>query len=350
MRPARTLALAAGLTIAAAAIAAPETSPLSGPKVEDTAASPAGLGTPMDMMSMTTENGRLVAPVAELAVIALDLDEPTRAKVEAILDDRAAFVDRLVADNRTDFELLRAARMERDRAKIREITTKLQKEIMPHVERGTLEDRIAAVLPAGRVEDYRAAVEDLGRAYRDTRSAASRDERDPFGTPDMRDADVRLFDDDGMAPPERAGRPNDREADRPGRGGDRAAQRTGRGGPRDGQNSDRRAQMRERFLDSPQAKQRAEAMSIMMIEVPRAIERVFGNRVPLMDKITAAIELEPEQEAKIREMVQAFAEQHGPNAPPEARRELIQKLSAELDRDQRRALREAMQGGQFFAP
>ncbi len=79
------------------------------------------------------------------------------------------------------------------------------------------------------------------------------------------------------------------------------------------------------------------------IEIRRSIERVTGERLDRIDMLTKVLDLTPEQQGKVREILRRGSEAiRNAQDRRAARREMMQSLAAELSPEQREKLREFM--------
>ncbi|MEM7623568.1 MAG: hypothetical protein AAF235_10255, partial [Planctomycetota bacterium] len=115
---------------------------LSGPRVE-TAATPGDLG----VMNLDGSMQRLEVPAAEAAAAMLELDAATRVEVDEILKSRAAAIDDFVLGNMDLLTLLPTLRDPENRETRREVMGRIRTGLEEELAKGTLEARIAAVLP-----------------------------------------------------------------------------------------------------------------------------------------------------------------------------------------------------------
>lgn len=157
------MAMVAAMCVAGAAIARveppreqPPSDVLSGPKVKETRTERS-----LIKRDFRGRVQRLEANPAEAAVELLSLDTATKAKVQAVLDERTAMIDRLVRDN---LELLVKFQNTSDRRgklgllrEYREVFTELEA-------KGKLQDRVKAALP----KDQAARYDELIAGYWDT--------------------------------------------------------------------------------------------------------------------------------------------------------------------------------------
>ncbi len=155
-----TLIAAVGLSaLAPAASAQSDTTdaPLSGPRV-----------TPRDAEPTLVERdfgGRLKRLEADPVLAALDkltLDADTRARVDAVIAERNAIVDRLVQDHFKTIVELHNARQADERDKVRELLRELAGYARPLLSRGSLADEVRPLLP----EDQRQQFSSMLSEYR----------------------------------------------------------------------------------------------------------------------------------------------------------------------------------------
>lgn len=97
------------------------------------------------------------APIAEVALKTVDLDASTKAKIDALLAARAKQIDGIVKANMETLNTMRTDRQanaggDNPRANRREQGRKIMEMFKPVLEKGPLEDQIAALMPeAARV-------------------------------------------------------------------------------------------------------------------------------------------------------------------------------------------------------
>lgn len=73
-------------------------------------------------------------------------------------------------------------------------------------------------------------------------------------------------------------------------------------------------------------------------EVKRSYDRQVAAGLGEIDRLVAILALRPEQESKVRNLVAEFGQMTRLNPTPEQRRDLFQRIMAELDPEQRRML------------
>jgi hypothetical protein len=129
---------------------------LSGPKVKETQSERT-----LVKRDFSGKVQRLDANPAEAAVELLTLDEATRAKVKAVVDERTAAMDRIVRDN---LELLVKFQNTGDR-KGKMALLREYREVFKEIEsKGKLQDQVKAVLPKEQAARY----DELIAGYWDT--------------------------------------------------------------------------------------------------------------------------------------------------------------------------------------
>ncbi len=106
----------------------------------------------------------------ERAVALLRLDEATRARVETILDERSAILDRVLVDNLDLLLQFQSARASGSATRQLSILRAFVRKLEPLRRRGSLRDEIARVLP----EDQRARFEAMIDEYEDALEAQAR--------------------------------------------------------------------------------------------------------------------------------------------------------------------------------
>lgn len=253
---------------------------LSGPAVE---AEPGG--GQLDVMNLDGTMKRLDAPAAEIAVEMLDLDDATRARVDAVLEERAAAIDSFVQANLDLLTVLPTLRNEENREKRREVFQQVREGLAPELAKGTLAERIAAVLP----DEQRASYESALETYR----------------ADLLEARLRELD------PERAERARTM-MQRRGRalGGGAGAGRIG-------------AEFQE-------------VQQIIQIELRRSYERIRAQQQSNIASLVERLDLDPETEERVRSILREAATEAGD--PREIdRRKVLREINAVLTPEQRRA-------------
>ncbi|MAY75520.1 MAG: hypothetical protein CMJ31_12560 [Phycisphaerae bacterium] len=259
---------------------------------------PPGLG----LMGFDGAMERPEVPIAELAIDSLDLDDATLDRVATVLQERASAIDAFVLENTALLEKLRAARQSTDREQLRELMREAFTDLRPELEKGSLEDRIAAVLPAESAEQYHQTI----KAHRDAVRATQDAKRAP------RDTDAAA-----KGPrPERGMRERPEGAPRP-----RDGRAEGRGAGR----PDMRGELRE----------------IIFIEIPRSHERIKGQREANMTDLIETLDLDATTADRVRSAIRQAAEEAG--GPENVdRREVMRSIASELSPEQRQKLREVM--------
>lgn len=124
---------------------------LSGPKVEETQAERS-----LVRRNFQGKVQRLDTNPAEAAAELLSLDASTRAKVKAILDKRAATLDKIVRDN---LELLLKFQNTPDRRGKLALLRDAREVFKPLDADGKLQDQIAAALPKDQADRYKEILE-----------------------------------------------------------------------------------------------------------------------------------------------------------------------------------------------
>jgi hypothetical protein len=136
---------------------------LAGPTVKQAEAGPASL-IERDFMGQIK---RLEEPVEEAALSRLKLDAATRAKVDAVLNERAAKLDKIVMANLTLLLKGQTAQATGDRAEQMDIVRELGEALKPLREGGRLRDQLAAQLPEQERRDFTRMVDSYWRAIVD---------------------------------------------------------------------------------------------------------------------------------------------------------------------------------------
>lgn len=106
----------------------------------------------------------------EVAVSLLDLDEASRSRVDTILDERSAILDRVLVENLDLLLKFQSARASGSATRQLSILRAFIRKLEPLRRRGSLRDEIARVLP----EDQRARFEAMIDEYEDALEAQAR--------------------------------------------------------------------------------------------------------------------------------------------------------------------------------
>lgn len=282
---------------------------LRGPTVPDRAKTTPGLGS---MMAMVSESGRLDAPVAEIAALAIELSPEDRAKVEAVLLQRAKDIDAFVTQNRDLITELMATRpggrvepgqADEIRRRRREATDTARRALAPVLEKGPLEDQVAAVLPADKLAEYRRFVTDFTE-----QQAVARQRQMPAGGGGFLDQAAGL---DAQA------------------GGRRRALQERLAGD---QAFARRQRMQQEFTQ------------ILTVEVPRSYKGIIDDRRSATDDFIARLGVDAETGEKIRGILIEGAQARASGDSVD-RREQIQRIAELLTPEQRQMLREIYRQG-----
>jgi hypothetical protein len=145
------LAACAGASIASAQDAQPtDTDVLSGPKVKETHTERS-----LVQRDFSGKVRRLELNPDEAAIDLLTLDRETRAKVNTILSERAAILDRAVIEN---LDLLVKAQSTTDRKGKLELAREFQDKTKDLTARGRLRDEVVKVLSKEQEERYRESI------------------------------------------------------------------------------------------------------------------------------------------------------------------------------------------------
>lgn len=301
--------------------AGPPAGLLAGPEVEDADAGPSG-GFRMDAPGAA----ELTVPPEVLVLGSVDLDDQTRARIDAMLEARALELDAIVRDNRravlTAIMGARNADPQERREHLREVARLLR----PVLEDGPLARQIAAMLP----EDRRAAYTDELAAYH---RAAIEARRGRTG----------LGDDPADGPPRRRGTP---ERGTPESGGDHVLFDDDAG---DTRRREREREPLRRRWNRAGGGDAAGLFGSLRIELRASLERVvrdpiedFNERI---DRLSAEIDLGPEQSAELRELLLELGRARGDRgAQRELRRRAAELLSG-LNPEQRARVRETLRPG-----
>ncbi len=161
--------------------------PLSGPKV----AAPAPK-TSLIERGLDGKVRRLEVPAEEAALDLLTMTEEENAKVETVMTERNAILDKVVGQNIEILLRLQGLQAEGPsrqdaQAALRELVEKLQ----PLRERGSLRDEVAGAMSADNAAKFRTLVEEYWKAVADEAVAEAKKE-DPNAAPARVVARVRL--------------------------------------------------------------------------------------------------------------------------------------------------------------
>ena len=327
------IAIAAGcffsLSSLSAAALADDPGLLAGPSVTDEQ------GTSLVERNIDGSMRRPEVPIAEEALRTVDLDASTKAKVDALLADRAAQIDAIVKKNMQTLNTMKTDRQanagaDNERQSRRETGRALMEMFKPVLEKGPLEDQIAALLPEETRTAYLRNIEEHREAMiadRMTRGEGPRGQRGARRgpPPEMLEDDgpmlfedpmLEMFDDaaaEGESPRERR------------RDGERRGRPEGtQWGPSAEDARDMMVQLRT-----------------LQMEIRRSVERVNGERTDRMDDLVERLGLDAEQEAKVRELLKkAGRGAQESDDPRAARREAMRELAEILTPEQRQILRE----------
>ncbi|MDX2018403.1 MAG: hypothetical protein SFY95_12300 [Planctomycetota bacterium] len=142
---------------------APEGNVLGGPTVTEAESGPASL-IERDFMGKVK---RLEQPAEEAALARLKLDAATRAKVDGVLNARAAKLDKIVMANITLLLKAQSAQATGDRAEQADVVRELGEALKPLREGGRLRDQLAAQLPEKERREFTRMVDSYWRAIVD---------------------------------------------------------------------------------------------------------------------------------------------------------------------------------------
>lgn len=223
---------------------------------------------------------RLEMQPAEAAVKLLRLDDATRAKVDAVILERSALLDKIVTDNLELLVKLQGAREAPDKAEYGRLTHELSEKSTPLVQRGPLAVELAGILPPAANSELRRLMQEYWKAIVDEDTARPASEREPseISTP---------------------------------AGNDPGSQREA---------------------------MRDEVRTMTGLEVKRAYERTIGARSRDFDALIKDLNLSPEQESKVRKIAgDSFQKTYG-KATPQERARVFWQVYQVLDAQQRKAL------------
>lgn len=189
---------------------------------------------------------------AEAAVRLLDLDKATAAKVDTILLERSAMLDKLVADNLELLVRLQGARESGDTQQTAALFQQLSAKAQPLRDRGQLAQELMTVLNNDQDAELRRLMQEYWRAV-------VKQELDDKRAAQTMDPD---------AEPDATAAPSRRE-----------------------QRADTRDAMRQ------------EMQQIIGGEIRRAYERTIGSAAREFDNLIKDLNITPEQESKIRKLV-----------------------------------------------
>lgn len=218
---------------------------------------------------------RLDVPAEEAALRLMKVDDAARSRIDTILSERAAIIDKAVIENIDLVVQIHNAGQSGDKAEALRLFQEFAKKLEPLKARGKPVDEIASALPEDQREPYRALVSEYHQAQ--------------------------------VA--------------------DTMAQARGRG----------------EEMGLKQAAGR-ELVGAIGLEIKRSYERQIGSRKEDFEKLLASLNLKPEQETRIRNMVTEYGQKTKLNPSPEQKRAMFGKIYKELDAEQRKALVAYYQG------
>jgi hypothetical protein len=292
-----------GLADDSAALGGPKVVEAAAPAAKSDAMSPAGEA----MQARPTIVQRNFSGDVELiedqrvevaAVRAMTLDEATRAKVDALLAERAAAVTTTTLDNYELFIKLQGAfqagaptgtpeERRAQRRQTRELMQQMAEAVAP-LTKPTLLDRLAGVLSTEEAATLRAMVQEYNEATKDVREA-------------RRKAATGEGEGEGM---------------------------TARGGPQ--------AARREAVM------QHVEELRAMMREMARSFGAFVAERQERMETLLVEVSATPEQRSKIDAIVRRGGDGEALRLTEENRSRIIREVYAVLDTEQRKRFVEAM--------
>ena len=347
------LVVLAGVSFSPVA-AQPQRSPLAGPQVDARDAS-GGLG----QRNIDGSMRRPDIPVAEAALKAVDLDPATKAKIDALLAERAKQIDGIV---RANLDTLNKMRTDRAAGRgepgepgaWRESMRQMAEIFRPVLEKGPLEKQIADLMPEPTREAYMTHIaehREMFRNERRMRGPAGDGPRGRRGGPPPGagpDDGPMLFEDPMLEMIEDAPPP-------PREGGDRE-QRRRRDGLREGAPQGERGEPAQRGqrrgpgrADGPAGPGGPGAMLMQMgdlrLEIRRSVERLTGEIDARQEDLTKQLDLTPEQAQKVQAILRR-AREAGRDAdnPRAARREAMRELREVLTPEQLEKFRATRQG------
>lgn len=327
------------------------TDTLGGPSVEPSAIRE---GTSADTMSTSmvrrTFDGSVELPSIPAGIAAIEmmaLDEATRAKVDAVLAERAAVMDRILIENYDLFiEAATAAQSGRgyraspeqraaDRRERGPRQRKLIEALAPLRERGELADEVRSVLGAGDQAQFDVLMDSYKQAFIE-QQLAQREGAPPAATGDgpapidlgtpmnaPTDAPMDMDDADRQARPDRPA-----PTDRPARSPQARPERTA-----------------DRAL-SPQRIEFQLTTRQWLLEVGGSLQRVVVQRAEQFNQFLDALNMAPERKEQVRLIVIEATSKglNGPDAEASRRamNRMFSRLFAELGPEERRALYEAI--------
>lgn len=224
---------------------------------------------------------RLDMQPAEAAVQLLNLGEPDRAKVDAILLDRSKILDQIVTDNLELLVKLQGARESGNAQLLAQLTRDLADKAAPLAKRGPLATELMGVLPKAQGDELKRLVQEYFKAIVDEDLAKPASEREP---------------------------------------------------------SDMSAPARDNGPDSRARAMRNEVLAMTGVEIKRAYDRTIGSQARDFDQMIRDLNLTPEQESKVRQLVgESFQKTYG-KATPQERSRVFWKVYEVLDPAQKQAL------------
>jgi len=212
---------------------------------------------------------RLELPAEEAALRLVKVDDASRAKIDTILGERAAIMDKALIQNIDLVVQIHNAGQSGDKAEALKLLQEFGKKLEPLKARGKLQDEVAGALPEAEREAYRALVKEYHQALVANAMAQAK----------AKGEELTL----GQA----AGR---------------------------------------------------ELVAAIGQEIKRSYDRQIGGRKEDFEKLIASLNLKPEQETRIRNMVTDYGQKTKLNPTAEQKRALFGKIYRELDGEQRKAL------------
>ncbi len=254
---------------------------LSGPKVEAKAQART-----LIERDETGRVRRLDIPPAEAALKLLDLDDATKEKTQAILDKRAAILDRIVKENLLLLVELSNATRSGDKEAARDLLRELAEKAEPLRTRGQLQEELSRVLPAEKSAELKQLVQEYARAiFADAEQARSSESMEGEGA---------------------------------------------------GERRSRRGAMSKAA--------QAEYVAAVGRELKRSYDRVVTAAVQDFDELIKALDLTPEQEAEVRRIATDHFQKTAGNPTPKQKGEVFAQVYAKLNAEQRRALLKRARG------
>lgn len=231
----------------------------------------------------------------EAALLKLSLAPAEKQRTDRVLAERASMLDTIVRENIDVLLRLQAARASADKAALGSVNKELREVLRPLLAKGRLQDQLKEALEPENAEKFDALV----RGY------------------------YRALLADGRKKPLRGGDAAMNPADDP-----------------NGVDEERERQAMDRMPDADAAsasrRERARLMlEVFGQEVRRSYERIAAEGQGRLEEVAEALDLSPEQRARVQALATEFAQKSKLNPTPAQKSELFGKVLRELSPEQR---------------